>query len=67
MSGNIRRLKMTVKYFISNEMAVHFYVFGSFVEDGILCNVKCKLTITEELHRHRMRNTQAAKNALYPL
>ena len=51
---------------IPNIMTIHFNVFGTFMEDRVLSNVKSRLTITEQLHRVRVRDAKVKKKGFKP-
>lgn len=51
---------------IPNIVTIHFNVLGTFMEDRVLSNVKSGSTITEQLHRVRVRDAKVKKKGFKP-
>ena len=52
--------------FVSNNVTIDLYVFCSCMEHKVGCNVKCRLTITENKSRLKMVALQINQESLQP-
>ena len=47
-----------VLYFVANDVAIHFDMFGAFVEDGIVRDMNGGVVVTEYVNRFCVMNAK---------
>ena len=58
---NVRKHKITRVETFMNEVTINFNVLHALMEDRILSYMYCSLTITREMYRMRMKDSQISK------